>query len=236
MPKTIGGPIRPLVLAVLLSGSGRTLENLLRVIDRGELNARVAVVVSSKPGVRGLSIAEEAGIPHLTLRRRDFPDDESYSDAIYAAIGPYQPDLIVMAGFLRRLVVRPGWEGRILNIHPSLLPDAPAGPGLYGDRVHAAVLASGATVSGATVHVVNDEYDSGPIVMQARVPVLPDDTVETLAARVFAAECELYPAAIRTYVATHPELFGEITSASGSGAPCDERPMEPATAARGEGE
>jgi formyltetrahydrofolate-dependent phosphoribosylglycinamide formyltransferase len=195
-------------LAVLLSGTGRTLENLLRVIEGGELAARISVVISSVPGVRGLAIAATAGIPHLTFRRRDFPNDVAYSDAIYAALAPHRPDLIIMAGFLRKLVVPSRWEGRILNIHPALLPESGAGGrGLYGERVHAAVLASGVSESGATVHVVNNEYDAGPVVMRARVPVLPGDTATTLGARVFAAECRLYPEAIRRYLAEHPELL-----------------------------
>jgi formyltetrahydrofolate-dependent phosphoribosylglycinamide formyltransferase len=221
-PKSGREPNRPLALAVLLSGSGRTLENLLRVIAKGELVARVAVVVSSVPGVRGLQIAADAGIPHFTVRRRDVASDEAYAEAIAATIAPFHPDLIILAGFLRRLIVRPEWQGRILNIHPALLPGGPAGQGFYGDRVHAAVLASGAKESGATVHVVDEGYDTGPIVMQARVPVWPDDTVETLAARVFTAERILYPAAIRVYVATHPELFGHLSLAMiPNGAPPD---------------
>ncbi|MEA2531685.1 MAG: phosphoribosylglycinamide formyltransferase 1 [Thermomicrobiales bacterium] len=197
---------RSLSLAVLLSGTGRTLENFLHVIARDELEARIAVVVSSAPGVRGLEIAEEAGVPTVTLRRKDYGSDETYGDAVYAAIAPYEPDLILLAGFLRRLVVPPAWRGRILNIHPGLLPGAPAGRGFYGERVHAAVLASGAVESGATVHVVDEDYDTGPVVMTRTVPVLPGDTPETLGARVFAAECELYPEAVRRYVAGHPEL------------------------------
>lgn len=199
---------RPLRLAVLLSGTGRTLGNLLRAIAAGDLRAEIAMVISSVPGVRGLEIAREAGIPALAVRRRDYADDAAFSEAIYAALAPYRPDLIVMAGFLRRVVVPPAWAGRILNIHPALLPGSGAGgQGLYGERVHAAVLASGAAVSGATVHVVDDEYDAGPVVLKAEVPVLPGDTPETLGARVFAAECHLYPEAIRQYVAAHPELF-----------------------------
>jgi len=201
-----GGPLR---LAVLLSGGGRTLEHLLREIAAGELAARVVGVVSSVPGARGLAVAAAAGIPAAALRRRDFPDDGAYAEAVLAALAPGRPELILLAGFLRRLAVRPGWEGRILNIHPALLPESgAAGKGFYGERVHAAVLASGASESGATVHVVDDGYDTGPVVLRARVPVLAGDTPATLGARVFAAECALYPAAIRRYVAEHPELFG----------------------------
>lgn len=200
----------PVGLGVLLSGSGRTLENLLQAIAAGDLDAAVRVAVSSKPDVRGLAVAREAGIPTLTLQRRHFAEDQTYSDAIYAGIRPYEPELLILAGFLRKLVVPPAWEGRILNIHPALLPEAAAaaGRGFYGERVHAAILASGAAESGATVHVVDNGYDTGPVVMRAAVPVLPDDTPATLAARVFEAECRLYPAAIQRYIADHPELFG----------------------------
>jgi phosphoribosylglycinamide formyltransferase-1 len=202
---TFGGA-RPVLLAVLLSGTGRTLENFLRVIERGELDARVVVVVSSVPGVRGLRIAEEAGIPAVVVRRQEHDSDEAFSAAVFAAIAPYQPDLILLAGFLRRLVIPAAWRGRILNIHPALLPEGPAGRGFYGERVHAAVLASGVAESGATVHVVNEEYDTGPVILRRPVPVLPDDTPATLGARVFGAECDLYPEAVRRYVAAHPEL------------------------------
>jgi len=201
----------PLPVAVLLSGTGRTLENLLRAIAAGELSARVVVVVSSVPGVRGLAVAEAAGIPTATVPRRAFLDAAAFGDAVYAALAPYRPALLLLAGFLRRLPVPPAWAGRILNIHPALLPEsAAAGRGFYGERVHAAVLAAGATESGATVHVVDAGYDTGPVVLRARVPVLPADTPATLGARVFAAERALYPAAIARYVATHPELFGDV--------------------------
>lgn len=200
---------RPWRLGVLLSGAGRTLTNLLGVIDRGELDAEVAVVISSVPDVRGLDIAREADIPASVVTRRDAPDVEAYSRLVYDALAPHEVDLIIMAGFLRRVLVFPGWEGRILNIHPCLLPDAAvyaAGRGRYGERVHAAVLANGDTISGATVHVVTDIYDDGPPLMRVEVPVLPGDTPETLGTRVFMAECDLYPEAIRRYMADHSQL------------------------------
>lgn len=198
-------PQNPLpTLAVLLSGTGRTLDNLLRAIDEQRLPARISAVVSSNPEVRGLEIARAAGIPSFTVSRKAFGTDDAYSAAIFDTVMPYQPDLLIMAGFLRRLVVTPAWEGRILNIHPALLPEmsSAAGKGFYGERVHRAVLASGATMSGATVHVVDNDYDTGPVVMKAEVPVLAGDTAESLAARVFDAECRLYPEAIAHYLAT----------------------------------
>ncbi len=208
MASTMKKRIAPLNLAVLLSGTGRSLANLLRVIGDGTLRARISVVISSRPDVRGLDIAAEADIPTAVIERRYFADDEAYSEAVYAVLAPYQPDLVVMAGFLRKLIVRPEWEGRILNIHPALLPEsAAAGKGFYGERVHAAVIASGARESGASVHVVDNEYDAGPVVMRVTVPVLPDDTPASLGARVFAAECALYPQAISSYAAAHRDLI-----------------------------
>jgi phosphoribosylglycinamide formyltransferase-1 len=189
-------------LAVLLSGSGRTLANLTHAIERGELEAEIAIVVSSKPGVRGLEVAERAGIPAVVVDRRVYPDDRAFSDAVFAAIAPHRPHLIVLAGFLRRIVVDEAWQGRILNIHPALLPEMAqaSGRGFYGDRVHEEVLRSGARTSGATVHIVDNEYDRGPAIARIEVEVRGGDTVEMLAARVFDAECRLYPAAIAAYL------------------------------------
>ena len=199
---------RPWRFGVLLSGAGRTLTNLLDVIRRGELDAEVVAVVSSVDGVRGLDVARGAGIPAHVVSRRDAPVVTDYSEKVYNAFAAYDVDLIIMAGFLRRVLVFPGWEGRILNIHPCLLPDAAyaAGRGRYGERVHEAVPAHGDTTTGATVHVVTDVYDDGPPLLRVEVPVLPGDTPETLGTRVFMAECGLYPEAIRQYLAAHPEL------------------------------
>ena len=199
----------PWRIAVLISGSGRTLRNLLDAIAAGVLDAKIVAVVSSVADVRGLEIAVEAGIPTHVLSPREAKGIHAYSAATYELLTPYQPDLVVMAGYLRRLLVHPGWEHRIVNIHPALLPQAAsyaAGKGFYGDRVHAAVLAHGDTESGATVHVVTDEYDDGPPLAQCMVPVLPGDDIRTLAGRVFAAECELYPRALREYMEVRPEL------------------------------
>lgn len=200
---------RPWRLAVLVSGSGRSLENLLQQIDQKKLHAEIAVVVSSVPDVRALQVAATAGIPAHVLTHKDARGAEAYSAAMYQILAPYAVDLVIMAGFLRRLLIQPGWEDRILNIHPALLPQATnyaAGKGFYGDRVHAAVLEHGDVESGATVHVVTDTYDEGPPLDQIVVPVLPDDDVRALADRVFVGECELYPRVITAYMQAHALL------------------------------
>lgn len=179
-------------LAVLLSGSGRTLENFLAWRARGDLAVDIVGVVSSRGDVRGVSVARDAGLPVAVLRRRDYLTDAALDQAIADWLAPLRPEIIALAGYLR-LFVRPAWfDGPIVNIHPALLPRH-GGRGMYGDRVHAAVLAAGDRESGCTVHHVDEAYDRGAVIAQRRVPVLPDDDIATLAARVFAAECELYP-------------------------------------------
>jgi len=189
-----------LQVAVLLSGTGRTLENLIALRAAGELDIDIPVVISSRRGVRGLEIAENAGIANYVVSRREHPTPEQMSARIRELFAPHRIDLILLAGFLSQLEILPEWEGRMLNVHPSLLPLF-GGHGFYGARVHEAVLASGMKVSGCTIHLVNADYDAGPIVLQRCVPVLDDDTPATLGARVFALECELYPEAIRLFAA-----------------------------------
>lgn len=185
-------------VAVLLSGTGRTLENLLRASSAGEIDLDFGKVVSSRASVRGNEIARSAGVPLAIVPRRRFESTESFSRAVYAEIDPLEVDLILMAGFLCKLDVPARYAGRILNIHPSLLPLF-GGQGLYGERVHQAVIDSGMKVSGCTVHFVDAEYDAGPIVLQACVPVLEGDTAQSLGARVFEQECALYPQAVRLF-------------------------------------
>lgn len=187
----------PCRLAILLSGSGRTLENLLDKIAAGGLAATISLVVSSRPDVRGVDIARRAGIP-VEILPRDERSTAAWSEAIFAACRAASPDLVVMAGFLHLLAIPADFTGRVINIHPSLLP-AFGGKGFHGVHVHRAVLERGCTVSGCTVHVVDDQYDHGRILLQRTVPVLPDDTVASLAARVFAAECEALPDAIARF-------------------------------------
>ena len=190
------------VLAVLISGGGRTLGNLIERSRAGELAASVGIVVSSNAEAGGLEIARAAGVPVVALVRRNYGSDAEYSAAIFETVAPYRPQLMILAGFLRKIVVPRDWEDRILNIHPALLPECSyaAGRGFYGERVHQAVLDRGDAQSGATVHLVDNGYDTGPVYMRQRVPVLPGDTAQTLAARVFDAETELYPRAIAAYL------------------------------------
>ena len=185
-------------IAVLLSGTGRSLDNLQQEIAAGRLHADVAVVVSSKPEAYGLERAKAHGLDAVAVPRRAYPDLEAFNAAVNAALAPYDVDLVVLAGFLSLYQPLPALAGRVLNIHPALLP-AFGGKGFYGDRVHRAVLDSGAKVSGCTVHFADSQYDHGPIILQTAVPVLDDDTVPSLAARVFAAECEAYPRAIQLF-------------------------------------
>ena len=190
---------RHLRLAVMLSGSGRTLENLLERIDGGTLPASVAVVISSRVDVRGARIAERAGLPVRVLPPGGQGVDR-WSESIFAACREARADLVVMAGFLHLVKIPHDFAGRVINIHPSLLP-AFGGRGFHGMNVHRAVLERGCTVSGCTVHLVDDEYDHGRVLLQQAVPVLADDSPESLAARVFAAECQTLPEAIRRIAA-----------------------------------
>lgn len=186
-------------LGVLVSGGGRSLENLAEVIARGELDARIALVVSSHAQAFALERARRLELPAVTILPREHPGAQAYSSAVFEALERARCDVVVLAGFLRLLLLPERWRGRVLNIHPALLPDF-GGQGYFGDRVHAAVLASGRSESGCTVHYVTNEYDAGPILLQKRVPVLPGDDVHTLAARVFEAEKLALPEALRLHL------------------------------------
>lgn len=184
----------PLRLAVLVSGSGRTLENLLEAAATGGLPAEVVLVVASRSDCRGTAVGRRAGVPTVVASPRG-ADRGAWSAGIFAAVRESRADLVVLAGFLHLLDIPPEFGGRVVNIHPSLLP-AFGGRGFHGLHVHRAVLERGCTVSGCTVHLVDNEYDQGRILLQRTVPVLRDDSPESLAARVFAAECRLLPEAI----------------------------------------
>lgn len=194
-------------LAVLISGGGRTLKNFLELADEGRLPVDVRLVVSSSKTAGGLDHARSANIETAVFDRRDFDSDEAYGDAIFAACRLAQVDYVAMAGFLKLAPVPEDFAGRVVNIHPSLIP-AFCGHGMYGHRVHQAVLDYGAKVTGVTVHFVDNEYDAGPIIWQQPAPVFDDDTADTLADRVFELEKEAYPHVLRLLAAGRISLEG----------------------------
>jgi formyltetrahydrofolate-dependent phosphoribosylglycinamide formyltransferase len=186
---------RTLNLVAMISGGGRTVMNLQDRIDDGSLPARIVRVISSRPDAPGVERARSRGLETLVVPRREF-DDESFQRALTDGVAG--GDLVCLAGFLWLWRIPPEYAGRVMNIHPALLPDF-GGPGMFGRRVHEAVLAAGARESGCTVHFCDNHYDHGPIILQRRVPVRHGDTWKTLAARVFAEECLAYPEAISLF-------------------------------------
>ncbi len=183
---------RKLPVAVLISGGGTTLRNLLKRIDAGTLDIEVKLVISSSSQAKGLQFAADAHIPTQVIRTRDFPSTEVFSHAIFQACREAGAELVVLGGFLKHLFVPDDFVGRVTNIHPALIP-AFCGKGFYGMHVHESALAYGVKVSGCTIHFVDNQYDHGPIILQRVVPVLEGDTPHDLAARVFEAECDAYP-------------------------------------------
>lgn len=198
---------RPLRVAVLISGGGTTLRNFLEKIAAGVLDVRIVLVVSSSPSAGGLAHAAAAGIPSVVVERKHFASDEAFSEVIFDHCRRARAELVAMGGFLKRVVIPSDYSNRVVNIHPALIP-AFCGRGFYGHRVHEAVLEYGVKISGCTVHFADNQYDHGPVILQKAVPVLDDDTPETLAARVFAAECEAYPEALRLLAAGRVTLEG----------------------------
>jgi formyltetrahydrofolate-dependent phosphoribosylglycinamide formyltransferase len=194
-------------VGVLLSGTGRTLENFLLQRERGALPVEFACVLSSRAGVRGLEIAEKSGIPGCVVRRADYPSPDAYGEAIAAVLREHDVELAAMAGFLKLWHIPADYVDRVLNIHPALLP-AFGGRGFHGEHVHRAVWNAGVKVSGCTVHFADNEYDHGPIVLQRAVALADDDDPERIAAKVFALECEAYPEAIRLFAASRLERRG----------------------------
>lgn len=183
------------VLGVLASGRGTDLQSIIDAVGRGEVHAKIGVVLSDKPDAYALERAKKAGIPALCIDRKQYDGREPFEEALIAALEEKGVTLVVLAGFMRILTplfVR-HYKGRILNIHPALLPSFP------GAHAHRDVLAYGVKVSGCTIHFVDEGTDSGPIIAQAAVPVLDDDTEDTLGARVLAEEHKLYPQVIEWY-------------------------------------
>jgi formyltetrahydrofolate-dependent phosphoribosylglycinamide formyltransferase len=197
----------PLRLAVLLSGGGTTLQNLLDRARDGRLPAQVVLTVSSRPDAFGLTRAQTAGAATAVVSRKACSSLEDFSSRIFDLCRRANVDLVCMAGFLQLVLVPDDFLGRVMNIHPALIP-AFSGQGFYGHRVHEAALACGVKVSGCTVHFADNQYDHGPIILQRAVPVLDDDTPDSLAARVFEQECEAYPEAIRHFAEGRLRLDG----------------------------
>ena len=183
-------------LGVLVSGSGTGLQNFIDEIAAGRLDAKIQVVISSRPRVLAIDRARQARIPTEIVDWRQYGNNEAFSAAVTDVLDRFDIDVVVQAGLLRKYLFPERYRGRVLNTHPGLLPKY-GGQGMYGHHVHEAVMAAGETESGCTVHITDEEYDHGPTIIERRVPVLPDDTPDTLAARVQAAEREAYPEAVR---------------------------------------
>ncbi len=199
-----GGALR---IAVLLSGSGTSLENLCQRIDSGEVPGTVVVVIGSREKAFGLERARRRGIPAFVVARRQHPDLVAFNDAIHAVLDEHEPDLVCLLGFMSPFETRGSYDGRTINVHPALIPIF-CGKGMYGRRVHEAVLEQGVKVTGATVHFVDAGYDTGPIILQRAVEVRDDDTPDSLAERVQAVERELVPEAVRLFAESRLTIEG----------------------------
>jgi len=198
---------RPLRLGVLISGGGTTLKNLVAEQKAGRLPIGDPYVIASREDCGGVAWAREQGFQVDVIPRRSYPDTESFSAAIFEALRAAGVDLVTNAGFLSLIYIPDDYFGRVLNIHPSLIPSF-CGKGYYGRKVHEAVLERGVKLSGCTVHFSDNQYDNGPIILQRAVPVEDDDTPDSLAARVFEQECLAYPEAIRLYAQARLQIEG----------------------------
>jgi phosphoribosylglycinamide formyltransferase-1 len=195
-----------LAVGVLISGRGSNLQALLDACARPGYPAKIALVISNRPDASGLERAERAGVPTRVIDHQEFPDRPAFETALTAALEDAGTQALCLAGFMRVLTggFVGAWQGRLLNIHPSLLPLFP------GLDTHARALAAGVKLHGCTVHLVSEALDGGAIVGQAAVPVLPDDTTETLAARVLAAEHQLYPHCLRLLAEGRIDVSGNL--------------------------
>ncbi|MCV6613046.1 MAG: phosphoribosylglycinamide formyltransferase [Amphritea sp.] len=184
-------------IVVMISGSGSNLQAIIDAIAGGHINGRIAAVLSNKAGVFGLERAEKAGIPQIVIDHKGFEDRESFDAAMIEAMDAYQPDLIVMAGFMRILSAKfiQHYQGRMLNIHPSLLPK------YKGLNTHQRAIEAGDKQHGCTVHFVTEELDGGPLAIQAPIDILADDTADSLQQRVHSAEHKIYPLAVEWFCA-----------------------------------
>jgi phosphoribosylglycinamide formyltransferase-1 len=202
---------QPLTLAVLISGGGTTLRNLIEKVEAGTLPVEIRLVISSSPTARGLEFAREASIPTMVVEKMKSATDDEFSRAIFEPCRQAGAKYVVMGGFLKHVLIPPDFENRVVNIHPALLP-AFGGKGMYGQKVHQAVLDAGERTTGCTVHFVDNQYDHGPIILQQSVPVQGNDTAESLQVRVFEAEREAYPEALRLLAANRVSVLGQTVT------------------------
>jgi phosphoribosylglycinamide formyltransferase-1 len=191
-----------LKVAVLISGGGTSLRNLLEVRSAGNLPVELVSVISSRRHAGGLEIARQAGLETSVVARSRQADPLAYSQAIFDPLTERGVELVVMAGFLQHALIPEAYVGRVINIHPSLIPSF-CGHGFYGLRVHQAAIDYGVKISGCTVHFVDNDYDHGPVILQRACPVRDDDTPESLQRRVFELECQALPEAIRGIALGH---------------------------------
>ncbi|HEX9952322.1 MAG TPA: phosphoribosylglycinamide formyltransferase [Rubricoccaceae bacterium] len=203
-------------LALFASGSGTNAGAIFDAVERRQLAAEVAVLISDRPRAGALDRAAARDIPTAVVDPADFPDEASFAGALLDVLAQHEADTVALAGYLRKVPDPVVWafQGRMLNVHPSLLP-AFGGPGMYGRRVHEAVLAYGCRLTGATVHLVDAGLDTGPVVLQEAVEVHPDDTPETLAAAVLAVEHDLLPRALRLLAAGRLSVEGRLVRIDG---------------------
>ena len=210
-------------LAILISGRGSNLQAFINACATGELDARISIVISNNPDAAGLGRAEKAGIPHICIDHRNYASREDFDRALVEALHPLDVDLVILAGFMRILtpiLIEP-FLGRLMNIHPSLLPKYP------GLHTHKRAVEAGDEEAGVTVHFVTQELDGGPPVLQARLPILPKDTPDTLAARVATREHIIYPIAARWFLEGRLTLTAEGATLDGkliaaTGIPCSD--------------
>lgn len=198
-------------IAVLLSGSGRTLQNLNDRIAAGSLPIRITQVIASRWGAGGIERARAAGLSVEVIERKAFSSVETFSDRTFGLCRDAGAELVCLAGYLQLLRIPDDYRLRVINVHPALLP-AFGGKGMYGHHVHEAVLQYGAKVSGCTIHFADNEYDHGPVIAQSAVEVTEEDTPDTLAARVFRVECELYPKVIRAIAEGRVRVDGRLVT------------------------
>lgn len=191
---------RPLPIAVLISGGGTTLRNLIELRDRGALPVDFRLVVSSKKDAGGLKFAEAASIPTAIVSKKTVDSAERHSENVFGLIRQAGAQLVVMGGYLQHVLIPTDFENKVINIHPSLIPSF-SGKGMYGLKVHQAAIDFGVKVSGCTVHFVDNEYDHGPIILQRTCDVLASDSAESLQRRVFELECQALPDAIQIIAA-----------------------------------